>query len=312
MPAGPPAESMQWNTQIEPDPARPAPPGKRNLPFVNVVSPGWFSTLGMHLVKGRDVSEHDVTGTPRVMVVNESFAKLYFAGKNPVGENVRSAVEGPEVRTFQIVGVVNDSVYRSARNGFEPTLYIPFAQLDSPMSSAVLTVRAADDHPETLARPFAEAIARVDRAAAFTTQFPGAQRRTSAQQERLVAMLGGFFGGLALILAGLGLYGVTSYSVSRRSAEIGIRMALGAPPASVIRLVMRQVGVLVALGVVGGMALSWWASRFVATLLYGMGPRDPLTFVLAAAAMAGVGALAGWLPAQRAARIDPVRALRAD
>jgi predicted permease len=310
MPAGLAAENMRWNTLIEPDPSRPAPPGKRVAPWVNMVSPGWFNTVGMHIVEGRDVSANDVKGSPRVMVVNESFAKVFFAGKSPLGQSLRAGVEGPDVYTFQIVGVVNDSVYRSARDGVEPTLYLPLTQLDSPLDTTVLTVRAANGRPQPLARAIAEAIGRVDRTAAFTTQFPGAQRQAAARQERLVAMLGGFFGGLALILAALGLYGVTSYSVSRRSAEIGIRMALGARAGGVVRLIMWQVGTLIACGVLAGVALSWWASRFVAALLFGTGPRDPLTFAFAVAVMGLAGLAAGWLPARRAARIDPVRALR--
>ncbi len=305
-----PAGSMRWNTRIEADPARPAPPGKPVAPWVNVVSAGWFSTFGTRLVSGRDVSDRDVKGSPRVMVVNESFAKLFFPGRNAVGEVLRAGVEGPDIHSFRIVGIVNDAVYRTARNGFEPTLYLPLAQLDAPMSTGIVTVRSAVARPESLSRPLAAAMSRVDRSAAFTIQYPAAQLRASVRQERLVAILGGFFGALALVLAGLGLYGVTSYSVSRRGPEIGIRMALGANPGGVVRLVMRQVGVLIACGVAAGIALSWWASRFVATLLFGMGLRDPLTFGVAAAAMVIVGGLAGWVPAQRAARIDPVRTLR--
>jgi putative ABC transport system permease protein len=310
LPGGVSSESMRWNTLVEPDPNRPPPPGKRKAPWVDIVSPGWFGTFGMHIVQGRDVDAHDTKGAPRVMVVNESFARMFFPGANPIDREVRAGIDGPGVHAFHIVGVVNDSVYRSPRNGFEPTLYIPLAQLDSPMRGMVLTVRAADGRPEALGRAVADAISRVNRAAAYTIEFPGVQRRTSARQERLVAMLGGFFGGLALLLAGLGLYGVTSYSVSRRGPEIGIRMALGANRAGVMRLVMRQVGTLIAVGVIAGIALSWWASQFVATLLFGLGPRDPLTFGIAAAAMALVGLTAGWLPAHRASRIDPVRALR--
>ena len=129
-------------------------------------------------------------------------------------------------------------------------------------------------------------------------------------QERIVAMLSGFFGGLALLLAALGLYGVTSYAVSRRRTEIGIRMALGAAPGGVVRLVLRRVAILVGLGIVAGCAVSLWAARFVATLLYGLQPRDPSTLVAAAVVLGTIGALAGWLPARRASRIDPARVLR--
>jgi putative ABC transport system permease protein len=135
------------------------------------------------------------------------------------------------------------------------------------------------------------------------------QVNESLGQDRLVAM-SGFFGALALLLAGLGLYDVTSYAVTRRRSEIGIRMALGADPAGVVRLVLSRVSVLVGLGVVAGAGLSWWASTFVATLLYGLEPHDPATLVGAAGMLAAVGAFAGWLPAWRASRIDPAEVLR--
>jgi putative ABC transport system permease protein len=136
------------------------------------------------------------------------------------------------------------------------------------------------------------------------------QVNASLTQERLVAMLAGFFGALALLLAGLGLYGVTAYAVSRRRTEIGIRMALGAEPGRVVRLVLTRVTLLVGAGIVAGCALSLWAAQFVSTLLYGLQPRDPITIVGAASALAAVGALAGWLPAYRASRIDPAEVLR--
>jgi ABC-type antimicrobial peptide transport system permease subunit len=129
-------------------------------------------------------------------------------------------------------------------------------------------------------------------------------------QERVVALLSGFFGGLALLLAALGLYGVTAYAVSRRRTELGIRMALGAAPAGIICLVLSRVTLLVGIGVMAGAGVSIWASRFVATLLYGLGPRDPITLVGAALVLGIVGGAAGWLPAYRASRIDPAEVLR--
>jgi len=129
-------------------------------------------------------------------------------------------------------------------------------------------------------------------------------------QERLVAWLSGFFGALALLLAGLGLYGVTSYAVSRQRTEIGIRLALGAPSGGVVRLVLSRVTRLVVLGIVAGAALSVWASKFVATLIYGVDPRDPVTLAGGAITLAAAGAIAGWLPAHRASRIDPLEVLR--
>jgi ABC-type antimicrobial peptide transport system permease subunit len=183
-------------------------------------------------------------------------------------------------------------------------------QVNEPFASASLTVRASAGPPEGLARGLAQAIAGVDPGTTFTIRPYGAQLRFAVRQERLVAMLGGFFGGLALLLAALGLYGVTSYSVNRRRGEIGVRMALGASAVGVVRLVMARVGWLMAAGVVLGGAIAWWASSLVSTLLFGLGPRDPPTFAMAGGVLALAGALAGWLPARRAARIDPVRALR--
>jgi ABC-type antimicrobial peptide transport system permease subunit len=136
------------------------------------------------------------------------------------------------------------------------------------------------------------------------------QVNNSLIQERVVAMMSGFFGALALLLAGLGLYGITSYAVNRRRTELGIRMALGAAPAGVIGLVLRRVGLLVAAGVLVGGAIAWVLVRYVSTLLYGPEPHDPLTLAGAAVILGAIGALAGWLPARRASRIDPAQVLR--
>jgi ABC-type antimicrobial peptide transport system permease subunit len=189
-------------------------------------------------------------------------------------------------------------------------MYVPMAQLEEVSPSAILTARAAAGPPEDLTRALGQAITGVDPAATFTIRPYSAQLRAAVRQERLVAMLGGFFGGLALLLASMGLYGVTSYSVNRRRGEIGIRLALGANPVGVVRLVMARVGGLVLAGVAIGGAMAYWASGLIAALLFGLGPRDPLTFAIAVGALALAGALAGWLPARRAARIDPVRVLR--
>jgi putative ABC transport system permease protein len=161
-----------------------------------------------------------------------------------------------------------------------------------------------------LSRSVSAAITGVNRDLALTFRPLADQVDASLTQERLVAMLAGFFGALALLLAGLGLYGVTSYAVSRRRTEIGIRMALGAAPGGVVRLVLSRVTVLVGVGVLVGAGVSVWASRFVEALLYGLEPRDPVTLVGAAVILGVVGAVAGWLPAHRASRIDPAEVLR--
>jgi predicted permease len=304
-----PIGTMSWNTLLEPSPDLPEPP-KQPFPWVNVVQPGWFTTFGTPVVEGRDFDARDRLGAPHVTLVNQAFARTFFPGASAVGKRVKSSIEGPRSQMLEIVGVVGDTVYRSLRGGFQPTMYVPMGQLESVYSSAVLSVRATTDQPDALTRGIAQAITSVDPGTTFTIRPYGVQLRSSIRQERLVAILGGFFGGLALLLAALGLYGVTSYSVNRRRGEIGIRMALGANPVGVVRLVMARVGWLLAAGVVLGGAITWWASGLVVSLLFGLSPRDPLTLALCVGVLALAGALAGWIPARRAARIDPVRALR--
>jgi ABC-type antimicrobial peptide transport system permease subunit len=189
-------------------------------------------------------------------------------------------------------------------------MYLSLLQQPDPPSRMAISVRAAGGSPALLTESLAAALTGVNKDVAITFRMLSEQVNTSLVQERIVAMLSGFFGGLALLLAGLGLYGVTSYAVGRRRTEIGIRMALGAAPSGVVRTVLRRVAVLVGIGVALGAGISLWASRFVATLLYGLQPRDPATLVLAALVLSLIGAMAGWIPALRAARIDPARVLR--
>jgi len=208
------------------------------------------------------------------------------------------------------VGYVKDAVYRSLRDPVPPTMYIPIPQQADPPSSLAISVRAAGGPPALLTRSVADALTGVNRDVAITFRPLAEQVNNSLVQERILAMLSGFFGGLALLLAALGLYGVTSYAVSRRRTEIGIRMALGAQPGGVVRLVLRRVALLVAAGIVVGGAATLATARFVSALLYGLQPRDPLTLVAAVLVLGTIGALAGWLPAWRASRIDPARVLR--
>lgn len=206
------------------------------------------------------------------------------------------------------------AVYRSLREPVPPTIYVPLAQFDEarrPAPAAMgISVRPISGAPAQLARSVGAAIVSVNQDLALTFRPLADQVDASLTQERVVAMLAGFFGALALLLAGLGLYGVTSYAVSRRRTEIGIRMALGAAPGGVVRLVLARVTLLVGIGVLVGAGVSVWAATFVETLLYGLEPRDPATLVGAAVVLATVGAAAGWLPAYRASRIDPAEVLR--
>ena len=194
-------------------------------------------------------------------------------------------------------------------------MYLPVAQVDvgeggGAASSVSLSVRSAGGAPAPLVRPVLAAVTGVDRNLSLTVRTLAEQVNASLTQERLLATLSGFFGALALLLAGIGLYGVTSYGVNRRRTEIGIRMALGAEPGGVVRMVLLQVAMLVGAGVLTGGLASLWATRYAGSLLYGLQPRDPVTLATSAAVLMAVGAVAGWLPARRAARIDPARVLR--
>jgi len=296
--------------------APPPQPERGPVPFwnsrgvmTNEITPGWLATYGTAVLAGRDIDERDTHGALPVALVNKAYARKFLAGQNPIGETVRLAMIPPKT----IVGVVSDAVYVSVRDGVRPTVYIPLAQRasEAPTPSDVnISVRSSAGPPALLAPRVAAALTGVDRN--LTLTFRPLQDRVDASltQERVVALLTGFFGTLALLLAGLGLYGVTSYAVTRRRAEIGIRMALGAEPGGVVRLVLVRVFVLVALGVISGTAVSWWSAQFIASLLYDLQPRDPVTLMSAAVTLTAVGAIAGWLPAFRASRIDPAQVLR--
>jgi len=189
-------------------------------------------------------------------------------------------------------------------------MYLPLAQLAIPESEVSLTVRTAAGPGEVMTRQLAEALARVDRTGSLTFRAFREQIDATMTQERLMALLSGFFGVLALVMVSIGLYGVTAYWVSRRRGEIGIRIALGAHPRGVVRLVLRQVSWLIVIGIAAGAILSLWAARFAGTFLFGLEPRDPATFVGAALLLLVIGFAAGWLPARRAAELDPVKVLR--
>jgi putative ABC transport system permease protein len=290
-----------------------APP--QNVSYRNVITPDWFGTYGTRLVAGRDLADRDRLASPPVAIVNETFARRFLQGANPLGRRIRnpSSAPGETGPWMEVVGIVADATYLSLRAAVPPTMYVPLAQQPAGSGSfpfATLSVRAASGPPLLLARGVGDAIARVDSDIATTFTPLKQQVDAALVQERMVAMLSGWFGILALLLSALGLYGVTAYAVNRRRTEIGIRMAIGAAPARVVRLVLARVMVLLGFGVLIGTAASVWASRFIATLLYGLEPRDPATLISSVAALAAVGALAGSLPAYRASRVDPAEVLR--
>jgi predicted permease len=306
-----PIDSSSWDMLIDNPNGLSLPENERNV-WTNAVSPDWFATYGIPLIAGRDFNSHDTLESPRVIVVNEMFANKYFRNQNPIGKAIRE-IDSPQDHTkpMVIVGLVKDAVYLSPRDGVPPTMYQAILQLKTRnLQTVTIAAQAASGAPMLLTRNVANAIIRVDPDLSLTFRPMKTTVREVTSQERVVASLSGFFGALALLLAGIGLYGVMSYAVSRRRTEIGIRMALGAAPASAIGLVLRRVAVLVGTGVIVGCAVALWAAQFVSSLLFGLPPRDPATFAGAAIVLTAIGALAAWIPARRAARIDPAIVLR--
>jgi predicted permease len=283
---------------------------REQMAWVNLVAPGWFDTMGLHLTGGRDFNTHDKAGAPLVVVVNRAFVRRFLPGIPPIGAEVSTNDPDPgQAPRYQVVGIVEDAIYRSLRAPMEPTIYLPYAQ-EGPSSIATIAVRASSGSPESIVHSVAAAIEREDPTAVLSFRSLDEQIAAALTQERLVATLAGFFGVLGLLLAAVGLYGVTSYAVTSRRAEIGIRMALGASAGGVVSMVLRRVAWLVGLGIVLGAGLSVWGGGYVKTLLYGLDARDPATFVAAAILLTLVAALAAWLPARRASRIDPMKVLR--
>jgi ABC-type antimicrobial peptide transport system permease subunit len=262
-------------------------------------------------VAGRDLSPGDRLGGPAVAVVNEAFVRRYFQDRNPIGQHFkRGQPDGVRIDT-EIVGVVSDSVYANIRDGSPAIAYLAFAQLEAMDPAMILTVEVEPRALGDVQRRLTQALTGVDGGVAITMRPLADRVRGTIVQEKLVAILSGFFGGLALLLAGVGLYGVTAYGVSCRRTEIGVRMALGAEPAGVIRLILGRVVWLVGAGVVAGAAVSYWAAKYLGpALLFGLQGRDTRTFVTAAIVLIAVGLITAWLPAKRASRIDPTRVLR--
>jgi predicted permease len=297
------------------EPGSEAPPDAQLISQAAEVTPGWFAAYGMPIRTGRAVDDHDTLATTPVMVVNEAFVRRFLPGQSPIGKSLAITVRmGGDylLGTKTIVGVVGDAVYRAIREPLQPTIYFPLAQRNGPLlvTNFFITLRASAGAPALLIPSVSSALIGVNRDLTVTFRPLATQVDESLAQDRLVATLSGVFGGLALLLAAVGLYGVTSYAVARRRAEIGIRAALGAAPRDIIRLVLKRAALLVAIGVVVGTGLSLWASTFVASLLYGLHPRDPQTLIGAAVLLAAVGALSGWIPAWRVSRIEPASVLR--
>ncbi|MGD9902706.1 MAG: ABC transporter permease [Vicinamibacterales bacterium] len=283
------------------------PPGERPVADYRPVTPGYFATLQIPLRQGRDFTAADIDGRPKVAIVNESFVRLLSADVSPLGRRLADSLG----ETQEIVGVVGDVTLASLDAEQRPTIYLPFAQL--PVGALTFVVRTAAGEPDALGRAVAAAIRDVDPNQPVSDIRPLDEVvARSLIRPRVASAALGLFAAAALLLAAIGVYGVVAYGVSQRRAEFGVRLALGAQPGDVVRLVLRQSLVMVLGGVVAGAALAVPLSSTLRSLLFGVGPGDPVTLAAVAALLVGAGVLASYLPARRGTQVDPVSALRAE
>jgi putative ABC transport system permease protein len=273
------------------------------------VSPGYFQTLETPLVAGRDFTDTDGLGSLPVAIVSRQFARELAGGANVVGRHFH--VEGGTTgeRVYQIVGIVGDTKYASLREELAPVAYLPLAQDEAPTAGTTLLVRT-ELPTDSAIGPIKNTVVGIAPRATMTLSVLERMMRQSTSTERLMAILAGFFGLLAALLAAVGLYGVVSYSVARRTPEIGIRMALGATERKIAGMILGEAAELLSIGLAAGIVLSLVAGRAAGAVLYGLEPYDPLTVTLALLLMAIVAFVASLLPARRVARVDPLRALR--
>ena len=305
-----PIGNDEWDRVVDPEGY--SPRGKYDTQvYFNRVSPGYFETMHTPLLLGRDFSEHDDTGAPKVMLIGESAARRFFGQANPIDRTIRVNAEDSHGKkdVYQVIGVVKDAKYQAVNEDLLLSVYVACAQDTDPWPEVTFEVRS--ERPvEAFIPAVRVAIGEVNRGISLEFRNFETQVDDSLLQPRMVALLSAFFGGLALLLAMIGLYGVTAYGVARRQAEIGIRMALGAQPGSVVWLVLREVAAMLAIGTLLGLGASLAAGRLVANLLYGVKPSDAAPLAIAAVVLGIATGIAAYLPAHRAARLDPMAALR--
>ena len=272
---------------------------------LNNVGPGYFMTLNVPLLRGRDFTAQDRQGAPPVAVINGTMARRLFPNEDPIGKRIRFGRDGPYL---EVIGVAGDGKYRSLREEPRMCLYEPF--LMNYRHQMNLLVRAGGD-PKSLLASVREAVQTLDpRIPVFQVRTLTEQVRSASGQERSVAALTSLFGGLALLLAAIGIYGALAFFVSQGTSEIGLRMALGAKHRDVLRWVMREGLIMTLIGISIGLAGALAAAQVLSSLLYGIRPTDPITFAGVSLLLLGVAALACFIPARRATRVDPMVALR--
>jgi putative ABC transport system permease protein len=287
---------------------------KRDGGFFKVVTPSYFTTLGIRMTKGRALSDRDTASSPPVLVINERLAKRYFENQDPIGQHILiqeivpgQTALGKEI-SWEVVGVIGDEKIGGPADERSAGVYVSNEQ--SPVYGMVLSVRASVD-PLTLQTPITAAIHSVNKDQALTDVRTVEQIRDLAMGgRRLGSILFATFATIALALAGIGIYGVMSYAVTQRTREMGIRAALGASSRSLVRLVLDRGVILTVVGLVLGLGGALALTQLMTTMLFGIGPRDPATMASVAAILAAVAVLASYVPARRATRVDPVVALR--
>ena len=275
------------------------------------VGPGYFTTLKVRLLAGRDINEADHAGAPKVCVINESFAKQFFAGRNPLGMRI-TTIYADQRRVHQIVGVAQDTRTHQLRGKVPPRYFVPLTQPLGEGDGTVFLVRTAGD-PGPVNKAMQETIRRKDPAIGID-HLDVIENRINRRlaQDQIMARLAACFGLAAILLAAVGLYGVLSYGVARRRSEIGIRIALGAVPRRIVGMILHEAAVTVVAGLVLGAGLAYAGSRWIASQLYGVMPNDPLTLASAVGLLILIALLAAYLPARRASQVEPMTALRQD
>jgi predicted permease len=282
-------------------------PGEEGVPVAATwVDDHYFGALGVRLLRGRNFNAADTRSSPRVAVVTDAFVERYWRGQDPVGRRFRlRTADGPEI---EVVGVVSD--YKVETVGEAPTPYIHYALGQRRSANEVILVRAATD-PDAMVAAVRRELLALEPAIVFVeTQTMRAQVDATLLPTRLIAQSIGVVGLVGTLLAAIGLYGAIAYSVARRTREIGIRVAIGATPGSVKRMILRQGLTVAGVGAVAGAVLAWIAARAIAAGLYGVGAADPIAWAAAFGVLLGASALANYVPARRAARLDPSVALR--
>jgi predicted permease len=275
------------------------------------ISPNYFQTLNVPLLAGRDFNDHDAANAPKVAIVNETFSRKLLDGVNPVGQRFRiEATPSTPETVYEIVGLVKDTKYEDLREEFGPIAYLHNLQELGQTNTGSQFVIHSHLPKAELGAAVKRVLAEINPAISIRLIDFKSMIGESMLRNRLMATLSGFFGLLALLLASIGLYGILSYGVASRTKEIGIRMALGARSREVLSLILREALLLVVVGVVVGLPVVYASTRFASTLLFNLTPTDPLSLAGAALLLLAVALVAGYIPARRATKVDPLVALR--